>query len=51
MFDINIGSQWLTETHLKAMKVDRRAVPRSGERVPYVVVYGEPGLLLIQLVR
>ena len=35
----------------QAMKVDRRAVPRSGERVPYVVVYGEPGLPLIQLVR
>ena len=35
----------------QAMKVDRRAVPRSGERVPYVVIYGEPGLPLIQLVR
>jgi len=35
----------------QAMKVDRRAVPRVGERVPYVVVYGEPGLPLIQLVR
>ena len=35
----------------QAMKLDRRAVPRVGERVPYVVVYGEPGLPLIQLVR
>jgi len=35
----------------QAMKTDRRAVPRAGERVPYVVVYGEPGLPLIQLVR
>ena len=34
-----------------AIRVDRRAVPRVGERVPYVVVYGEPGLPLIQLVR
>ena len=30
---------------------DRRAEPRVGERVPYVVVYGSPGLPLIQLVR
>jgi len=35
----------------QAMRTDRRAIPRSGERVPYVVVYGEPGLPLIQLVR
>jgi len=35
----------------QAMRSDRRAVPRVGERVPYVVVYGEPGLPLIQLVR
>jgi len=35
----------------QAMRLDRRAVPRVGERVPYVVVYGEPGLPLIQLVR
>jgi len=34
-----------------AMRRDRRLVPRTGERVPYVVVYGEPGLPLIQLVR
>ena len=35
----------------QALRRDRRAVPRVGERVPYVVVYGEPGLPLIQLVR
>ena len=35
----------------QALRTDRRAVPRVGERVPYVVVYGEPGLPLIQLVR
>lgn len=30
---------------------DRRLEPRVGERVPYVVVYGMPGVPLIQLVR
>ena len=30
---------------------DRRSEPRAGERVPYVIVYGSPGLPLIQLVR
>ncbi|XP_068199262.1 DNA polymerase zeta catalytic subunit [Antennarius striatus] len=30
---------------------DRRLEPRVGERVPYVVVYGTPGVPLIQLVR
>ena len=30
---------------------DRRAEPRAGERVPYVIVYGLPGLPLIKLVR
>lgn len=30
---------------------DRRKEPRTGERVPYVIVYGAPGLPLIQLVR
>ncbi len=33
---------------LQAVRLDRRAIPRTGERVPYVVVYGEPGLPLIQ---
>ncbi len=31
--------------------MDRRSEPRRGERVPYVIVYGPPGLPLIQLVR
>lgn len=31
--------------------VDRRKEPRSGERVPYVIVNGSPGLPLIKLVR
>lgn len=30
---------------------DRRSEPRVGERVPYIIVYGMPGLPLIQLVR
>lgn len=30
---------------------DRQAEPKVGERVPYVIVYGTPGLPLIQLVR
>lgn len=30
---------------------DRRAEPRVGERVPYVIVNGSPGLPLIQLVK
>ncbi|EDV19126.1 uncharacterized protein TRIADDRAFT_34128 [Trichoplax adhaerens] len=30
---------------------DRRSEPRIGERVPYVIVYGVPGVPLIRLVR
>lgn len=38
--------------HLRRMRAyDRRLEPRVGERVPYVVVYGMPGVPLIQLVR
>lgn len=33
------------------MQIDRRAEPRRGERVPYVVINGPPGLPLIRLVR
>lgn len=33
------------------MQEDRRAEPRVGERIPYVIVHGSPGLPLIQLVR
>uniref|UniRef100_UPI003AAE4BD6 DNA polymerase zeta catalytic subunit n=1 Tax=Centroberyx gerrardi TaxID=166262 RepID=UPI003AAE4BD6 len=35
----------------RMMAHDRRLEPRVGERVPYVIVYGMPGLPLIQLVR
>ena len=32
-------------------KYDRMCVPNVGERVPYVIIYGEPGKPLIQSVR
>ncbi|KAJ0061296.1 hypothetical protein NL108_014829, partial [Boleophthalmus pectinirostris] len=35
----------------RMMVYDRRQEPRVGERVPYVIIYGMPGLPLIQLVR
>lgn len=35
----------------KLLRHDRRSEPRTGERVPYVIIYGSPGLPLIQLVR
>lgn len=35
----------------RMMAHDRRLEPRVGERVPYVIVYGSPGVPLIQLVR
>ncbi|CAA6669075.1 unnamed protein product [Spirodela intermedia] len=34
----------------KAMKADPRREPRYGERVPYVVVHGEPGARLVDMV-
>ncbi|XAR52606.1 DNA-directed DNA polymerase [Bertholletia excelsa] len=34
----------------KAMKADPRAEPRYAERVPYVVVHGEPGSRLVDMV-
>lgn len=34
----------------RAMSTDPRAEPRYGERVPYVVVYGEPGARLADMV-
>lgn len=37
--------------HRRMLAYDRRSEPRVGERVPYVIVYGIPGLPLIQLVR
>ncbi|KAJ8355995.1 hypothetical protein SKAU_G00187890 [Synaphobranchus kaupii] len=35
----------------RMLAYDRRLEPRVGERVPYVIVYGMPGVPLIQLVR
>ncbi|XP_022248567.1 DNA polymerase zeta catalytic subunit-like isoform X1 [Limulus polyphemus] len=35
----------------RLLRADPRAEPRVGERVPYVIVYGFPGLPLIQLVK
>eukprot|EP00062_Callorhinchus_milii_P009320 gi/632952995/ref/XP_007892154.1/ PREDICTED: DNA polymerase zeta catalytic subunit [Callorhinchus milii] len=35
----------------RMLSYDRRSEPRVTERVPYVIVYGSPGLPLIQLVR
>ncbi|KAJ8027419.1 DNA polymerase zeta catalytic subunit [Holothuria leucospilota] len=35
----------------RSLAVDKRSEPRVGERVPYVIVNGIPGLPLIQLVR
>ncbi|KAF0292368.1 DNA polymerase zeta catalytic subunit [Amphibalanus amphitrite] len=35
----------------RLLRADRRAEPRVGQRVPYAVVYGAPGLPLIELVR
>ncbi|XP_072356139.1 DNA polymerase zeta catalytic subunit [Scyliorhinus torazame] len=35
----------------RMLSYDRRSEPRAGERVPYVIVYGVPGVPLIQLVR
>ena len=32
-------------------RLDRRCIPRSGERVPYLIIFGEPGRPLIQSVR
>ncbi|XP_057439387.1 DNA polymerase zeta catalytic subunit isoform X3 [Lotus japonicus] len=34
----------------KAMRVDPRAEPRYGERIPYVVIHGEPGARLVDMV-
>ncbi|KAM8847502.1 DNA polymerase zeta catalytic subunit [Synchiropus picturatus] len=39
------------ELSRRMMAYDRRLEPRVGERVPYVIVYGTPGVPLIQLVR
>lgn len=34
----------------KAMRVDPRAEPRYAERIPYVVIHGEPGARLVDMV-
>ncbi|KAM0954326.1 putative DNA-directed DNA polymerase [Dioscorea sansibarensis] len=34
----------------KVMRIDPRAVPHYGERVPYIVIHGEPGARLIDMV-
>lgn len=34
----------------KAMRIDPRAEPRYAERVPYIVIYGEPGARLVDMV-
>ena len=44
-------NKFLQYLHRRMMAIDRCSEPRRGERVPYVVVYGSPGLPLIQLVR
>ncbi|XP_058738566.1 DNA polymerase zeta catalytic subunit isoform X2 [Vicia villosa] len=33
----------------KAMRIDRRAEPRYAERIPYVVIHGEPGARLADM--
>ena len=35
----------------QSLATDKRAQPRAGERVPYVIVYGTPGSPIIDLVR
>lgn len=35
---------------IKAMRTDPRAEPRYAERIPYVVVHGEPGARLVDMV-
>lgn len=35
---------------IKAMRADPRAEPRYAERIPYVVVHGEPGARLVDMV-
>ncbi|KAJ1380912.1 Ribonuclease H-like superfamily [Sesbania bispinosa] len=34
----------------KAMRIDPRAEPRYAERIPYVVIHGEPGARLVDMV-
>ena len=39
----------LFSCYRRSVAIDRRSEPRVGDRVPYVIVYGSPGLPLIQL--
>lgn len=45
------GRQYLMYFYRQRTAVDRQAEPLVGERVPYVIVCGSPGLPLIKLVR
>lgn len=51
--DAFYDSLWVLYLDLnrKMLTHDRRSEPRVGERVPYVIIYGTPGVPLIQLVR
>jgi DNA polymerase zeta len=40
----------LFKTCRQQSRIDRRSEPRIGERVPYIIVYGSPGVPLIRLV-
>ena len=49
VYDVNLYLHFLGNR--QAMLLDKRAEPRVGERVPYVVVCGTPGLPLFKLIR
>ena len=46
--DLNLSNISLSYCR-QSVSNDRRSEPRVGKRVPYVIVYGSPGLPLIQL--
>ena len=46
-----LSLRYSVHTYRNLVTKDRRAEPRSGQRVPYIIVYGRPGLPLIQLVH
>lgn len=48
---VNCFFSFLFDNNRAALQIDRRAEPRRGERVPYLVINGPPGLPLIRLVR
>lgn len=57
--DVSVHDCWLCGEYVTTwleccrqwLAADPRAVPRVGQRVPYVIVAGPPGLPLIRLVR